>query len=372
MKSIGIVFFAFIVMISGCKPKSEMPSLISEKIWGQEGDKVINLFTLTNKNGMEVKITNFGGIVTYIAVPDKNGKLENVVLGFDSLKSYQGTHPYFGSIVGRYGNRIAKGKFTLNGTTYNLAVNNGVNHLHGGIKGFDKQVFHVDTSYSTMDSLVLGLSYLSPDLEEGYPGNLKVRVRYVLTGNNELKIWYEAETDKPTVINLTNHSYFNLTGCKENILNHELVLMSDSITPTDTTLIPTGILAPVAGTPFDFTSVHKIGERIGKVPGGYDINYKLRNKAGQLVKMAEVVEPSSGRVMEAFTTEPGVQFYTSNFMDGTLTGFNGIRYEKHYGLCLEAQHFPDSPNQPQFPTTVLMPGERYRQLTIYRFSVRKE
>jgi aldose 1-epimerase len=369
MKSIGIVLSALIFVISGCKPKAEIPSLMNEKIWGQEGDKVINLFTLTNKNGMEVKITNFGGIVTYIAVPDKNGKLENVVLGFDSLKSYQGTHPYFGSIVGRYGNRIAKGKFTLNGTTYNLAVNNGVNHLHGGIKGFDKQVFNVDTAYSAMDSLVLALSYLSPDMEEGYPGNLKVRVTYVLTGNNELKIGYEAETDKPTIINLTNHSYFNLTGCKENILNHELVLMSDSITPTDSTLIPNGILAPVAGTAFDFTHARRIGERISEVSGGYDINYKLRNKTGQLIQAAEVYEPVSGRVLQAFTTEPGIQFYTGNFLNGTITGHNGIRYEKHYGLCFEAQHFPDSPNKPQFPTVVLRPGEVYRQLTIYKFSV---
>jgi aldose 1-epimerase len=370
MKSIPISFFILIVAISGCKPKSEIPSVMNEKIWGQEGDKVINLFTLTNKNGMEVKITNFGGIITCITVPDRNGKLENVVLGFDSLKSYQGTHPYFGSLVGRYGNRIAKGKFTLNGTTYNLAVNNGVNHLHGGIKGFDKQVFQVDTSYSTMDSLVLGLSYLSPDMEEGYPGNLKIRIRYVLTGNNELKIGYEAETDKPTIINLTNHSYFNLTGCKENILNHELVLMSDSITPTDSTLIPTGILSPVTGTAYDFTHARRIGEKISEVPGGYDINYKLRNKTGQLIQAAEVYEPVSGRVLQAYTTEPGIQFYTGNFLDGSLTGYSGTRYGKHFGLCLEAQHFPDSPNKPQFPTTVLKPGEKYTQLTIYKFSTR--
>jgi aldose 1-epimerase len=372
MKSIIVGFTIFMIVIAGCKPKPGSVSSLNEKIWGKDGDRVIFLYTLTNKNGMEVKITNFGCIITSVIVPDKNGEKENVVLGFDNLASYQGVHPYFGSLVGRYGNRIAGGKFVLDGTTYSLALNNGANHLHGGIKGFDKKVFEVDTAFATMDSVVLKLSGLSPDMEEGYPGNLKLTVSYVLTNSNEIKIWYEAETDKATVLNLTNHSYFNLTGCKENILNHELVLMADSITLTDTTLIPTGILAPVAGTPFDFTSVHKIGERIGEVPGGYDINYKLRNTAGQLVKMAEVFEPSSGRVMEAYTTEPGVQFYTSNFMDGSLTGFNGIRYEKHYGLCLESQHFPDSPNQPQFPTVVLRPGEQYRQLTIYRFSVRKE
>jgi aldose 1-epimerase len=370
MRSIIITISILILAVSGCKHKSDFAVSLNEKIWGQEGDKVIYLYTLTNKNRMEVKITNFGCIITSVTVPDKNGLMENVVLGFDSLKSYKGEHPYFGSLVGRYGNRISKGKFMLNGTTYTLAINNGVNHLHGGIKGFNKQVFDVDTACSTMDSVVVGLSYLSPDMEEGYPGNLKVKVIYVLTSNNEIKIYYEAETDKSTVINLTNHSYFNLTSCRENILNHELVLMSDSITPTDTTLIPTGILKPVAGTAFDFTSAHKIGERIANIPGGYDINYKLRNKPGQFIQMAEVYEPVSGRLLQAYTSEPGVQFYTGNFLDGMFTGLNGIKYEKHYGFCLEAQHFPDSPNQPQFPDVVLNPGEKYRQLTVYKFSVR--
>jgi len=370
MKTVIFGLTLILLAISGCKQKQETASSVNEMIWGQEGDRVVNLYTLTNKNGMEVKITNFGGIITLVTVPDRNGVMENVVLGFDNLNSYQGVHPYFGSLVGRYGNRIANGKFVLNDTTYTLAVNNGVNHLHGGLRGFDKQVFHVDTSFSTMDSVVLALSYLSPDMEEGYPGNLTVKVNYVLTSGNEIKIWYEAQTDKPTVLNLTNHSYFNLTSCKENVLNHEVVLMSDSITPTDTTLIPTGLLAPVAGTAFDFTSAHKIGERIGEVPGGYDINYKLRNITGQLVQAAEVYEPVSGRVLQAYTTEPGVQFYTGNFLDGSLTGFNGVKYEKNFGFCLEAQHFPDSPNKPQFPTVVLDPGSTYRQLTVYKFSVR--
>ncbi len=363
-------FTIFMLVIAGCKPKPGSVSSLNEMIWGQDGDRVVFLYTLTNRNGMEIKITNFGGIITSVVVPDKNGVMENVVLGFDNLAAYQGEHPFFGSLVGRFGNRIAGGKFVLDGNPYTLVRNNGVNHLHGGIKGFDKKVLEVDTAFAAADSIVLQLSGLSADMEEGYPGNLEFTVRYVLSSDNEIKIWYEAETDKPTVLNLTNHSYFNLTGCKENILDHELVLMADSITPTDANLIPTGILAAVAGTPFDFTTAHRIGERIGEVPGGYDINYKLRNTAGQLVKMAEVFEPSSGRVLEGFTTEPGVQFYTSNFMDGSLTGVNGIRYDKHYGLCLEAQHFPDSPNQPQFPSTILRPGERYRQLTVYRFSVR--
>jgi aldose 1-epimerase len=370
MKLIVIYFSLFILVFSGCQHKTNQSPAIEEKMWGESDGKSVTLFSLVNKNGMEVKITNFGAVINSIVVPDRNGKMENVVLGFDSLISYEGAHPYFGSLVGRYGNRIALGKFSLNGNNYTLAVNNGVNHLHGGIKGFNKQVFHIDTTWSTADSAVISLSYLSPDMEEGYPGNLKVNVKYVLTSNNEIKIEYEAETDKPTVLNLTNHSYFNLTGCKENILNHELVLMADSITPTDTTLIPTGILAPVAGTPFDFTVAHKIGERIDQVPGGYDINYKLRNKTGQLVQAAEVYEPASGRVLQAFTTEPGVQFYTGNFLDGSFTGFNAIKYQKHYGFCLEAQHFPDSPNKPQFPSVVLNPGEKYTQLTVYKFSVK--
>jgi aldose 1-epimerase len=239
--------------------------------------------------------------------------MENVVLGFDSLKSYQAGHPYFGSLVGRYGNRIARGQFTLEGITYTLAVNNGVNHLHGGLKGFDKQVFEVDTAYSTMDSVVLCLSYQSRDMEEGYPGNLRVKVCYVLTSDNGIRIAYEAETDKATVLNLTNHSYFNLTGCRENILNHELVLLADSITPTDSALIPTGVLAPVAGTAYDFTSPHTIGERISEVPGGYDINYKLRNNPGELVKAAEVFEPVSGRVLEALPPSRG-SVLSGNFL----------------------------------------------------------
>lgn len=370
MRSILVVFAFMLLLIAGCKTKPESTTSLNEKIWGEDGDKAVYLYTLTNKNGMEVKISNFGGIITSITVPDKNGVMENVVLGFDSLKSYLAGHPYFGSLVGRYGNRIAKGQFVVDGVTYMLAINNGPNHLHGGLKGFDKQVWEVDTAYSTMDSVVLCLSYLSADMEEGYPGNLKLNVDYVLTGNNEIKINYEAETDKATVLNLTNHSYFNLTGSRENVLNHEVLLLADSITPTDTALIPTGVLAPVAGTPFDFTGAHAIGERIDQVPGGYDINYKLRNLTGQLVQAAEVYEPVSGRVLEAFTTEPGVQFYTGNFLDGSLTGFGGVKYEKHFGFCLEAQHFPDSPNKSQFPTVVLNPGEKYRQLSVYRFSVR--
>jgi aldose 1-epimerase len=370
MKYIAIFMMFFLLLIAGCKIKPEHAISAQEKIWGESEGKTIRLFTLTNKNGMEVRITNLGATVTYIAVPDKNGKIENIALGFDSLDNYLGNHPYFGSLVGRYANRIARGRFVLNGKEYTLAVNNGVNHLHGGIKGFSKQVFEVTGSSAVSDSAAMSMSYLSKDMEEGYPGNLTVHVTYVLTNNNELKIRYEAETDKSTVLNLTNHSYFNLSGCRENVLNHELVLFADSITPTDSTLIPTGKKAPVAGTPYDFTTPHKIGERIGKVPGGYDINYILRKNKGELSLAAEVYEPESGRLIQAYTTEPGIQFYSGNFLDGSMVGYNGTRYNKHYGLCLEAQHYPDSPNQPNFPAVVLDPGEKYTQLTVYKFSTR--
>lgn len=369
MKLFTLIFLSA-ALIGSCKPGKETVSPVSKMVWGHEGDKVITLVTLINNKGMTVKITNLGGIITSVTVPDKNGNMENVVLGFDSLSLYQGEHPYFGSLVGRYANRIGGAKFTLDGITYNLNANNKANTLHGGIVGFNKKVFTIDTIYSNTDSSVLSLSYSSPDMEEGFPGNLMTKVNYILTGNGEIKIAYEAETDKPTVINLTNHSYFNLTACKETILNHELTLMSDSITPADSTLIPTGQLSPVAGTAYDFNRPRRIGEKIGEVPGGYDINYKLRNKPGDLVKAAEVYEPSSGRLLEVYTTEPGIQFYTGNFLDGSITGFNGVQYEKHDGFCLEAQHFPDSPNKPQFPTVVLRPGEKYRQLTVYKFSVR--
>lgn len=357
-----------ILFLAACAKKEDKSS-IKKEAWGKADGKEVSLYTLTNKNGMVVKITNWGSRVTSVVVPDKSGKFENVVLGFDSLTSYIGPNPYFGSIVGRFGNRIAKGKFTLNGTEYSLATNNGPNSLHGGIKGFDRQVWDA-AEVSTPDSVGLALTYVSKDMEEGYPGTLTLKVTYVLTNNNEIKISYDAETDKSTVLNVTNHSYFNLTGAKESILNHELTLFADSITPTDTTLIPTGMIAPVAGTDFDFTTAHKIGERIEKVPGGYDINYKLRKHNNELSLAAEVYEPASGRLLQAYSTEPGVQFYSGNFLDGSLTGIGGAKYEKYFGLCLETQHFPDSPNQPKFPSVVLNPGQKYTQLTIYKFSVR--
>jgi aldose 1-epimerase len=371
MKKLILILLSVAVFLPACKQKpAEKLNTVKTESWGEADSTAVELITLTSKGGMTIKVTNYGAILTYVAVPDKNDSLGNVVLGFDNLDQYKSEHPYFGSTIGRYGNRIGGARFVLNGTTYTLAANNSVNTLHGGIKGFGRHVFNTDTAYANNDSLVVRFSRTSPDMEEGFPGNLNVKVTYVLTMNNEIKIYYEAETDKPTVLNLTNHSYFNLTGGMESILGHELTLYSDSVTPTDNLLIPTGKLAAVAGTPFDFTSSHKIGERIDSVPGGYDINYKLRNHTGGYVKAAEVYEPHSGRVLEAFTTEPGIQFYSGNFLNGTLTGHDGVVYNKHFGFCLEAQHFPDSPNKLQFPSTELLPGQKYTQLTVYKFSVK--
>jgi len=370
MKNIFLGTLILGMVILGCNPKSLAVMPIDDIVWEASDSIPIRLITLANKNGMEIKITNYGGILTYVAVPDKAGLVENVVLGFDSLNQYRQKHPFFGSTLGRYCGRIGGAKFDLHGVTYALSANSGVNALHGGPQGFHRKVFAIDTLYSAGDSLVLALSCTSADMEEGYPGNLKVKVTYILTAANEIIIDYEAEADKPTVLNLTNHSYFNLTGGKENVLNHELVLYADSITPTDSMNIPTGKLTSVAGGPFDFTVAHTIGERIAEVPGGYDMNYKLRKEAGQFTLAAEVYEPKSGRLLLAYTTEPGMQLYSGNFLHGQCTGHNGVRYDKYFGLCLEMQHFPDSPNKPQFPTTVLLPGEKYKQLTVYKFGVR--
>lgn len=356
-----------LALLFACKQGNRLS--ISKKAWGKADGKDVSLYTLTNAKGMVVNISNYGGTVTKIVVPDKNGKMEDVVLGFDSLSSYQKGVPYFGALIGRYGNRIAKGKFTLDSVQYTLATNDGPNHLHGGKKGFDKVVWDAK-ELTGKDSVALELTYLSKDMEEGYPGNLTSKVTYVLTNNNELKIYYEAETDKATVINLTHHSYFNLTGAKENILGQELTIYADSITPVDSTLIPTGAIVPVAGTPFDFTTPHKIGERIAQVKGGYDHNFVLHRTGPGLMLAAEVYDPASGRLMQTFTTEPGLQFYSGNFLDGTLTNSGGQKIEKYYGMCLEAQHYPDSPNKPQFPSVVLRPGQKYSQLTVYKFSTK--
>lgn len=338
------------------------------------GGQKVSLYTLTNASGALAKITDYGGIVTELWMPDKNGTLGDIVLGFDNLQSYRAKHPYFGCIVGRFGNRIDKGRFTLDGMVYALATNNGENHLHGGIRGFDKVLWKAEP-VQNKDGVGLMLSYLSRDMEEGYPGNLEVTVVYTLTNANELRIDYTAETDKPTVCNLTHHGYFNLAGqgCGD-ILGHELMLNADRYTPVDYAQIPTGEIHSVKNTPMDFTRPGRIGKGIDadfeqlKFGGGYDHNWALNKTADRMSLAAGVYEPISGRTMEIWTTEPGVQFYTGNFLDGTLTGKGGKVYHRRYGLCLETQHFPDSPNKPDFPDTVLRPGRILHTTTIHKFT----
>lgn len=349
--------------------------------WGKTPDGVqVDLYRLTNKNGMEAAISTYGGAVVSLKAPDRNGTLEDVVLGYDSLDGYVSDKVYFGAIIGRYGNRIGHAQFTLDGKTYTLAKNNGENTLHGGIKGFNKAVWTAK-EIAAKDGQALELTYLSKDGEEGFPGNLNVRVVYTLTDSNELKIEYSATTDKDTVVNLTNHSYFNLLGVGPgtgDILGHVLMIEADKFTPVDSGLIPTGELRAVAGTPFDFRKPAKIGARIKddneqlKLAGGYDHNFVLRRKMGEPMSLAaRVAEPASGRILEVWTTEPGIQLYTGNFLDGSIHGKGGVTYTKHMAFCLETQHFPDSPNHPKFLTTELKPGERYHMTTIYKFSVQK-
>jgi aldose 1-epimerase len=330
----------------------------------------VKLFTLSNGNGMTVKITEYGGIVTELWVPDRGGQKANIVLGFDKLEEYTKGHPFFGAIAGRYANRIANGKFTLDGREYTLAKNNGPNHLHGGLKGFDKKVWKGIILPTTANSAAIALTCTSPDGEEGYPGTMSAKVTYTLTDKNELKIDYLATTDKPTVVNLTNHSYFNLAG-SGNVLDHVLRINADRYTAADAGLIPTGELARVKGTGLDFTSLRRIGEHIGDYMSfaeGYDHNFVLNSGGKDLSLCARVEEPKSGRVMEVLTTEPGVQLYTGNHLDGKRTGVGGVTYGQHTGFCLETQHFPDSPNKPSFPTTVLRPGQEFKSTTVYRFA----
>ncbi|MBN2175568.1 MAG: galactose mutarotase [Bacteroidales bacterium] len=341
---------------------------IEKTIYGKIENQEVYLFTLTNINGMQVKLSNYGGIVTSIVVPDKHGMMDDVVLGFDDLDGYLKNEPYFGAIVGRYANRIAKGKFSLEGVEYNLALNNGPNHLHGGIRGFDKVIWEA-TELDKDQEIGVQLQYLSRDGEEGYPGNLEVVIKYMLTDENELKIIYRAETDKATPINLSHHSYFNLSGSEgHGILEQTLWLNADKFSVVDHTLIPTGELRPVAGGAMDFTNPKPVGAQIDEVEGGYDHNFVL-NRHRLQDKVAELYDKLSGRVLEVYTTEPGIQFYSGNFLDGTISGKKGKRYNKHFGLCLETQHFPDSPNHPEFPNTILKPGEEYQQVTVYKFGV---
>jgi aldose 1-epimerase len=337
-----------------------------------EGEKV-QLYSLTNERGLEMKITNYGGIITSIGVPDRGGRVADVVLGHDTLEGYLYRSRYFGALIGRYANRIARGTFSLNGTAHSLTQNNRENHLHGGLNGFDKVVWKAK-EVNGPGVLGLELSYFSKDREEGYPGNLQVRVTYTINEVNELRIEYLATTDKDTIVNLTNHSYFNLLGAGT-ILDHEVMINADAFTPIRDGLIPTGEIRSVRNTPMDFTRPTSIGARINenyeqlKVPGGYDHNFVLRKGAESLRKAAKAYERTTGRMLEVFTTQPGMQFYSGNFLDGSIVGKHGRAYVKHSGCCFETQHFPDSPNQPSFPSTVLKPNEAYRHTTVFKFSV---
>ncbi|GAA4037025.1 galactose mutarotase [Hymenobacter glaciei] len=341
----------------------------------------VQLFTLQNAHGLKATISTLGGTLTSLLVPDNKGELGDVVLGFDDLAGYTSDlfikeNPYFGALIGRYGNRIKLGKFTLDGKQYSLPINNAPNSLHGGTMGYNRRVW-TGTPGTSADGPTLTLTYHSPDGEEGYPGTLDVKVVYTLTNTDALCLEYTATTDKPTVLNLTQHTYFNLNhGHNRDILGHELTLKAEKFTPVDNTLIPTGVLQSVAGTPMDFRQPHAIGERIkqvpGAAPGGYDHNWVLADAMRSGIELAaNVYEPESGRTMDVYTDQPGIQFYSGNFLKGNLKGKGGVAYPQHYGFCLETQHFPDSPNEPKFPSTVLRPGETFHSVTEYRFGVRK-
>jgi len=351
---------------------------IEKQMFGKMPDgTAVDIYTLRNASGVEAKITNYGGIVVSLKVPDRNGKFDDVVLGYDNLDGYlKNNSPYMGALIGRYANRIAKGTFKLNGTEYHLAVNNGANHLHGGLKGFDKVVWTA-APLRVANGAALKLTYVSKDGEENYPGKLTATVIYTLTDANELRIDYSATTDKRTIVNLTSHSYFNLAGQGNgDILKHQLFINANRFTPTDAGAIPTGELRSVSGTPFDFMTATEIGARIEqdeqqlKFGNGYDHNFVLNKQGKRLTLAASVYELTTGRAMQVSTTEPGLQFYSGNFLDGSITGKEGKVYQRRYGFCLEAQHYPDSPNHPEFPSVVLNPGQRYTQTTIYKFSAK--
>jgi aldose 1-epimerase len=377
---VAAVFMALAVLLAGCGrfgAHVQQPTLTSEPFGRTPDGKVVDVITFRNSAGIEVRVMTYGAVILSIKTPDRTGTIGDIVLGFDDLASYIAKSPYFGAVVGRYGNRIAKGAFTLDGHTYTLAKNDGPNTLHGGVKGFDKVVWTAEP-FQEHYGVGVRLSYTSVDGEEGFPGTLRADVAYTLDDNNQLTIDYHATTDKATVVNLTQHSYFNLSaGQAADVLSHRLTLDADRYTPVDATLIPTGELAPVAGTPFDFRTPTPIGSRIDAANEqltrghGYDHNWVLTKSGPGLSHAARVEEPVTGRTLDVSTTEPGVQFYTGNFLDGTLTGKGGRTYGRRSALCLETQHFPDSPNHPQFPSTVLRPGEDYRSKTVWTFGVVK-
>ena len=370
---VGAAACALLAQTPPKKGKSE----VKKQSFGKMPDGTpVDIYTLSNANGMEARITNYGGAVVSLTAPDRNGKYADVVLGMDTLDAYRTQTFFFGALIGRYGNRIGHAKFTLEGKTYSLPANDHGNTLHGGTQGFDKRVWQAAAAKSA-DGAALALTYVSKDGEEGFPGTLTAKVVYTLTNKNELEIDYTATTDKPTVVNLTNHSYFNLAGAGEgDILQHQVTINADRFTPVDAGLIPTGELREVKGTPFDFTKATAIGARIGqadeqlKLGGGYDHNWILNRNHNGLTKAAEVYEPKTGRVMEVLTSQPGLQFYTGNFLDGTAHGKGGKVYARRSAFCMETQHYPDSQNKPSFPSTELKPGTTYHATTVFRFSAR--
>ena len=379
MKTRSIIILAIlsitVAMACNSSEDQKVGSFTTETYGTMPDGTEIKQFTLTNASGMEMKVIEYGGIITNLTAPDKDGVFEDIVLGYDSLEAYVANNPYFGALIGRYGNRIGGAKFSLDGVEYSLATNDGPNHLHGGVKGYDKVVW-TGEEVTMENGRALKLTYTSPDGEEGYPGTLAMEVIYRLGNDNSLEFDYRATTDKKTVVNLTQHTYFNLTAMEGDILGHELVINADQITPVDATLIPTGEFMDVEGTPFDFTESKEIGLEIGaehqqiERGGGYDHNWVLNESDEELGFAASLYDPASGRFMEVFTTEPGIQFYSGNFLNRFNRGKGGVINNYRTGLCLETQHYPDSPNQPNFPSTVLEPGEEYHTVTVYKFSTK--
>jgi aldose 1-epimerase len=375
----GLVWAALLAQAGGAPASGGAamtgPSVTRAPFGALPDGTAVEMFTLTNAGGLEVRAMTYGGIIVSLKTNDRAGKLADIVLGYDDLDGYVKKNPFFGTIVGRYGNRIAKGRFTIDGKTYTLATNNGPNHLHGGVRGFDKVVWKAEP-FQKADAAGVVFSHTSPDGNEGYPGTLTARVTYTLTNKDELRVDYHATTDKPTHVNLTQHTYFNLAGDgTRDILGHELTIAADRFTPVDATLIPSGELAPVEGTPFDFRKPMAIGARLNadheqiRNGKGYDHNFVLNRTGSGPVPAVHVVEPTTGRTLHVSTTEPGVQFYTGNFLDGSIKGKAGHVYKQRYGFCLETQHFPDTPNKPQFPSTLLRPGQEYRSTTVFAFGV---
>ena len=379
MKNIFLLLLTLsIISCENIKKKENMSLInVNKEFFGKTTDGAnVDQYTLKNSNGMEVSVISFGGIITSLKAKDRDGKNEDVVLGFDNLGDYENKSPYFGALIGRYGNRIKEGKFSLDGVEYKLAKNNGENHLHGGLKGFDKVIWDVEVEVNK-SSASLMLRYTSMDTEEGYPGNLGIKVTYTLTNEDELKVRYEAETDKKTIVNLTQHSYFNLSaGLRKDILGHEITIDADYFLPVDMTLIPTGEIREVGQTPFDFREFKVVGDDIDldetqiTYGNGYDHCWVLNNQDEGVRFVASAYDPLSGRLLEVFSDQPGIQFYSGNFLDGTLQSKEGGSYEFRSGFCLETQHYPNSPNQENFPSVILNPGEKYNTETIFKFSAR--